>query len=40
MELESQLEKERKKLGDLRKAHYQLAGASEGWEEVITNSEG
>ncbi|XP_046841204.1 huntingtin-interacting protein 1-like [Xenia sp. Carnegie-2017] len=33
LELESQLEKERKKLGDLRKAHYQLAGASEGWEE-------
>lgn len=34
LELESQLEKERKRLGDLRRTHYQLAGASEGWEEV------
>ncbi|CAB4015389.1 huntingtin-interacting 1-like [Paramuricea clavata] len=33
LELESQLEKERKRLGDLRRTHYQLAGASEGWEE-------
>jgi hypothetical protein len=32
LELESHLEKERKRLGDLRRTHYQLAGASEGWE--------
>ncbi|KAL8599980.1 hypothetical protein ACOMHN_038979 [Nucella lapillus] len=32
MELETDLEKERKKLGDLRKQHYQLAGEAEGWE--------
>ena len=28
------LEKERSKLSELRRAHYHLAGASEGWEEV------
>eukprot|EP00057_Strongylocentrotus_purpuratus_P013069 XP_011667543.1 PREDICTED: huntingtin-interacting protein 1-like isoform X2 [Strongylocentrotus purpuratus] len=33
IELESKLEKERVKLAELRKQHYQLAGASEGWEE-------
>lgn len=32
MELESNLEKERKKLGELRKQHYSLAGEAEGWE--------
>ena len=30
LELESQLTKERQKLGHLRKAHYQLAGVEEG----------
>ncbi|KAF8787181.1 Huntingtin-interacting protein 1 like protein [Argiope bruennichi] len=33
LELESMLVKERVKLAGLRKKHYQLAGASEGWEE-------
>ncbi|KFM62103.1 Huntingtin-interacting protein 1, partial [Stegodyphus mimosarum] len=33
LELESMLVKERVKLSSLRKKHYQLAGASEGWEE-------
>ncbi|XP_076453265.1 huntingtin-interacting protein 1-like isoform X2 [Babylonia areolata] len=32
MELETGLEKERRKLGELRKQHYQLAGEAEGWE--------
>ncbi|CAG5135808.1 unnamed protein product, partial [Candidula unifasciata] len=32
MELESNLEKERRKLGELRKQHYSLAGEAEGWE--------
>ncbi|GFO06725.1 huntingtin-interacting protein 1, partial [Plakobranchus ocellatus] len=32
MELECNLEKERKKLGELRKQHYTLAGEAEGWE--------
>ncbi|KAM9319572.1 huntingtin-interacting protein 1 [Gastrophryne carolinensis] len=31
LELESQLQKEREKLGELRKKHYELAGVSEGW---------
>lgn len=30
LELESQLTKERQKLGELRKAHYQLATVEEG----------
>lgn len=30
LELESQVTKERQKLGDLRRAHYQLAGVEEG----------
>ncbi|XP_038059088.1 huntingtin-interacting protein 1-like isoform X2 [Patiria miniata] len=39
LELESKLEKERVKLAELRKRHYQLAGASEGWdEETIAHS--
>jgi len=33
LELEKELETERYKLGELRKKHYQLAGASEGWED-------
>ncbi|XP_078278572.1 huntingtin-interacting protein 1 isoform X2 [Rhinoraja longicauda] len=33
LELESQLQKERQRLGGLRKKHYELAGVSEGWEE-------
>ncbi|XP_015930383.1 huntingtin-interacting protein 1 [Parasteatoda tepidariorum] len=33
LELESLLVKERVKLAGLRKKHYQLAGASEGWDE-------
>ncbi|KAJ8043770.1 Huntingtin-interacting protein 1 [Holothuria leucospilota] len=36
LELESKLEKERVKLDELRKVHYQLAGASEGWDEAQT----
>lgn len=37
LELESELEKERRRLGDLRKVHYQLAGESEGWEVLSEN---
>ncbi|XP_067864151.1 huntingtin-interacting protein 1 isoform X2 [Heptranchias perlo] len=33
LELESQLQKERQRLGELRKKHYELAGVSEGWDE-------
>ncbi|XP_076107362.1 huntingtin-interacting protein 1-like isoform X4 [Mytilus galloprovincialis] len=33
LELEKELETERYKLGEIRKKHYQLAGASEGWDE-------
>lgn len=33
LELESSLEKERVKLAEIRKRHYQLAGPSEGWEK-------
>ncbi|ESO95313.1 hypothetical protein LOTGIDRAFT_116962 [Lottia gigantea] len=32
LELENELKKERMRLGELRKQHYQLAGESEGWE--------
>jgi len=32
LELESDLQKERVRLAELRKKHYQLAGESEGWE--------
>ena len=32
LELEKELEMERKRLAELRKVHYHLAGASEGWE--------
>ncbi len=34
LELEKELETERTRLAELRKVHYKLAGASEGWEEV------
>ena len=33
LELENELQKERQKLGELRKQHYELAGVAEGWEE-------
>ncbi|XP_077643585.1 huntingtin-interacting protein 1 isoform X4 [Lonchura striata] len=33
LELENQLQKERQKLGELRKKHYELAGVAEGWVE-------
>ncbi|XP_062887344.1 huntingtin-interacting protein 1 isoform X1 [Mobula hypostoma] len=33
LELESQLQKERERLGGLRKKHYELAGVAEGWDE-------
>ena len=32
LELEKELEEERTRLAELRKTHYHLAGASEGWE--------
>ncbi|KAM4794973.1 huntingtin-interacting protein 1 [Rhinophrynus dorsalis] len=34
LELENQLQKEREKLGELRKKHYDLAGVSEGWGDA------
>ena len=37
LELESRLEKERRKLAGLRKQHYQLAGESEGWDEEVSD---
>lgn len=37
LELENQLQKERQKLGELRKKHYELAGVAEGWEEDGTD---
>ncbi|XP_054445720.1 huntingtin-interacting protein 1 isoform X2 [Pteronotus mesoamericanus] len=33
LELENELQKERQKLGELRKKHYELAGVAEGWKE-------
>ncbi|ETE73723.1 Huntingtin-interacting protein 1 [Ophiophagus hannah] len=33
LELESQLQKERQRLGELRKKHYELGGVAEGWDE-------
>ncbi|VTJ56583.1 Hypothetical predicted protein [Marmota monax] len=33
LELENDLQKERQRLGELRKKHYELAGVAEGWEE-------
>lgn len=35
LELESQLEKERRSLSDLRKTHYRLAAESEGWDQEV-----
>ena len=35
LELQSDLEKERIKLSELRKMHYRLAGESEGWEQEV-----
>ncbi|XP_077397273.1 huntingtin-interacting protein 1 isoform X1 [Festucalex cinctus] len=32
LELETRLQKERERLGELRKKHYELAGVAEGWE--------
>lgn len=34
LELESSLEKERRRLASIRKVHYQLAGPSEGWDNA------
>lgn len=31
LELETRLQKERERLGELRKKHYELAGVAEGW---------
>ena len=39
LELEKELEMERTRLAELRKIHYHLAGASEGWEEVRVGRE-
>uniref|UniRef100_A0A671WX53 Huntingtin-interacting protein 1-related protein n=1 Tax=Sparus aurata TaxID=8175 RepID=A0A671WX53_SPAAU len=33
LELETRLQKERERLGELRKKHYELAGVAEGWDE-------
>ncbi|XP_048839815.1 huntingtin-interacting protein 1 isoform X2 [Brienomyrus brachyistius] len=33
LELETRLQRERERLGELRKKHYELAGVAEGWEE-------
>lgn len=33
LELGNELQKERQKLGELRRKHYELAGVAEGWEE-------
>jgi len=35
LELESQLEKERRSLSELRKSHYRLAAESEGWDQEV-----
>lgn len=37
LELETRLQKERERLGELRKKHYLLAGVAEGWGD---NEEG
>ncbi|KAG1654189.1 Huntingtin-interacting protein 1 [Nymphon striatum] len=36
LELESNLQKERMKLANLRRQHYQMAGPSEGWESTVS----
>uniref|UniRef100_A0A667YP65 Huntingtin interacting protein 1 n=1 Tax=Myripristis murdjan TaxID=586833 RepID=A0A667YP65_9TELE len=33
LELETRLQKERERLGELRKKHYELAGVAEGWKQ-------
>ncbi len=38
LELEKELEMERTRLAELRKIHYHLAGASEGWEVSFAQS--
>uniref|UniRef100_A0A8C2XG07 Huntingtin-interacting protein 1-related protein n=1 Tax=Cyclopterus lumpus TaxID=8103 RepID=A0A8C2XG07_CYCLU len=38
LELETRLQKERERLGELRKKHYELAGAAEGWDAKSTSS--
>ena len=37
LEYESDLEKERIRLAELRKKHYQMAGESEGWEQEVSH---
>ena len=36
LELQSELERERVRLSQLRKKHYQLAGEAEGWDEQVS----
>uniref|UniRef100_A0A8C4E1R8 Huntingtin-interacting protein 1-related protein n=1 Tax=Dicentrarchus labrax TaxID=13489 RepID=A0A8C4E1R8_DICLA len=43
LELETRLQKERERLGELRKKHYELAGVAEGWgegEEAVVKGSG
>uniref|UniRef100_A0A8C4E1T9 Huntingtin-interacting protein 1 n=1 Tax=Dicentrarchus labrax TaxID=13489 RepID=A0A8C4E1T9_DICLA len=40
LELETRLQKERERLGELRKKHYELAGVAEGWGEGEEGKEG
>uniref|UniRef100_A0A8C4GIP3 Huntingtin-interacting protein 1-related protein n=1 Tax=Dicentrarchus labrax TaxID=13489 RepID=A0A8C4GIP3_DICLA len=43
LELETRLQKERERLGELRKKHYELAGVAEGWgegEEALSSKRG
>uniref|UniRef100_A0AAQ4QDG6 Huntingtin-interacting protein 1-related protein n=1 Tax=Gasterosteus aculeatus aculeatus TaxID=481459 RepID=A0AAQ4QDG6_GASAC len=35
LELETRLQKERERLGELRKKHYELAGVAEGWGDQV-----
>ena len=39
LELETRLQKERERLGELRKKHYELAGAAEGWGDAEEGEE-
>ncbi|KAM3875356.1 huntingtin-interacting protein 1 [Diretmus argenteus] len=39
LELETRLQKERERLGELRKKHYELAGVAEGWGEEEQGNE-
>lgn len=39
LQLEAQLQRERERLGGLRKRHYELAGVAEGWEEQAEEGE-